>query len=207
MRSLARLFSSSRRAPPKAASNLYLSSAWRRPSVFITCVCTEEPDAIGEMPRATPSSFICTMRSMTEPRRGFVAKRDHLAEFPRRVDVQQAETAAWPAQRPSCATCSIALESLPIEYSMTGFAKLGHGLAHNLDRLRLKPAQADMFVSPVHSCLPGPSPRHQLLHFAPRREPQPSQITDCQRKTFPKSYFLRARRTASMIRSCVSGSR
>ena len=51
MRSLARLFSSSRRAPPKAASKLHLSSAWRSPSVFITCVCTEEPEATGEMPR------------------------------------------------------------------------------------------------------------------------------------------------------------
>src|SRR3546814_3714552 len=43
MRSLARDFSSSRRAPPMAASNPHLSSACLRAWVFITSVCTVAP--------------------------------------------------------------------------------------------------------------------------------------------------------------------
>ncbi len=61
MRSLARLFSSSRRAPPKAASKPWRSSACFSPSVFITWVCTEEPDVIGLMPRLTPSWLMWTI--------------------------------------------------------------------------------------------------------------------------------------------------
>ena len=62
MRSFARDFSSSRRAPPKAASNPYLSSACFSASVFITSVCTTEPLSKGLIPRASPSSFTCTSR-------------------------------------------------------------------------------------------------------------------------------------------------
>src|SRR5436309_13095120 len=58
IRSLARLFSSSRRAPPIAASNSYLSSACLRASVFITRVWSDEPDAVGLTPRSTPSWLI-----------------------------------------------------------------------------------------------------------------------------------------------------
>ncbi len=43
MRSLARDFSSSRRAPPIAASYLPALSAWRSACVFITSVWTAEP--------------------------------------------------------------------------------------------------------------------------------------------------------------------
>jgi len=43
IRSFARDFSSSRRAPPKARSNPPASSACLRPSVFQTSVCTAEP--------------------------------------------------------------------------------------------------------------------------------------------------------------------
>jgi hypothetical protein len=67
MRSLARLFSSSRRAPPKAASKCHLSSACRRPSVLVDVYEHVHADASG----------------------GFVAKRDHLAEFPGGIDMQQ----------------------------------------------------------------------------------------------------------------------
>ena len=62
MRSFARERSSSRRAPPNAASKPYLSSACFRPSVFITSVCTWEPLSNGLIPRASPSSFTCTRR-------------------------------------------------------------------------------------------------------------------------------------------------
>jgi hypothetical protein len=46
-RSLARLFSSSRRAPPKAASKPPAFSACFSPSVFITCVCRCVPCRTG----------------------------------------------------------------------------------------------------------------------------------------------------------------
>ena len=115
MRSLARLFSSSRRAPPKATSNCHLSSACRRPSVFITWVCTAEPEAIGEMPRARPSSLIWTMHVDAEPRGRLVAKRDHLAEFPGGVDVQQRKGQLAPARTPSARRAASRAESLPIE--------------------------------------------------------------------------------------------
>jgi sulfate adenylyltransferase subunit 2 len=48
MRSLARLFSSSRRAPPMAASKRHCVSAWRSASVLRTWVWTVGPDACGE---------------------------------------------------------------------------------------------------------------------------------------------------------------
>ena len=89
MRSLARDFSSSRRAPPKAASKPYLSSAWRRPTVFMMWVCVLEPWEKGPTPSRTPSSLMWTMRSKPSRRRHLVAKRDHLAELPGRVDMQE----------------------------------------------------------------------------------------------------------------------
>ena len=57
MRSLARDFSSSRRAPPKAASKPYLFNACFRPSVFMMSVCLALPCTNGLMPIATPSGF------------------------------------------------------------------------------------------------------------------------------------------------------
>ena len=52
IRSFARDFSSSRRAPPKAASKPYLSSACLSASVFITSVCTCWPWSKGLIPWA-----------------------------------------------------------------------------------------------------------------------------------------------------------
>ena len=52
MRSFARDFSSSRRAPPNAASKPYLSSACFSPCVFQMSVCTAEPCVNGLMPSA-----------------------------------------------------------------------------------------------------------------------------------------------------------
>lgn len=57
MRSFARDFSSSRRAPPNAASKPYLFSACFSPSVFIMSVCLALPWTNGLMPIATPSGF------------------------------------------------------------------------------------------------------------------------------------------------------
>ena len=91
MRSLARLFSSSRRAPPNAASNCHSSSAWRSASVFITCVWMRR--AGRERRDAARDALLVDMDEQveTELRRGLVAERDHLPELPRRVDVQQRE--------------------------------------------------------------------------------------------------------------------
>ena len=91
MRSLARDFSSSRRAPPKAASKPYLSSACFSPSVFMMSVWRAEPWLNGLMPRSSPSWLTWTMRSSPSSRAVWSRKRDHLAELPGGVDMQQRE--------------------------------------------------------------------------------------------------------------------
>ena len=89
-RSLARDFSSSRRAPPNAASNLYLSSACFSPTVFMTSVCTLLPCVIGPMPCLTPSSLTCTISFRPSSLATYVvAQLDHLAELPGGVHVHQ----------------------------------------------------------------------------------------------------------------------
>ena len=90
IRSLARLFSSSRRAPPNAASKPYWSSA-----CFSACglhdvgmdrrAVRERIDAL----RARPRRLMCTSSSQPSSPRDAVAERDHLAELPGRIDVQQ----------------------------------------------------------------------------------------------------------------------
>ena len=64
MRSLARDFSSSRRAPPNAASKPYLSSACFSAWVFMMSVWIAEPWTKGLMPIASPSRLTCTISSM-----------------------------------------------------------------------------------------------------------------------------------------------
>ena len=91
-RSLARLFSSSRRAPPKAASKPCVSSACFSASVFITSVWIVEPWVNGLMPCARDLRGSCsTMQLHADRLRGRVAELDHVAELPRRIDVQQRE--------------------------------------------------------------------------------------------------------------------
>src|SRR4030067_782717 len=63
IRSLALDFSSSRLAPPNAASYPPASRAWRRDSVFITLVYMLEPWSKGLIFFSTPSLLICTMSS------------------------------------------------------------------------------------------------------------------------------------------------
>ena len=55
---------------------------------------------IGLMPRASPSGLVWTIRSRPSSRAA-VAKRDHLAEFPGRIDVQQRERRFAPDRTPS----------------------------------------------------------------------------------------------------------
>ena len=66
MRSLARDFSSSRRAPPMAASKPCWSSACLSACVFITSVWTAEPCVNGSMPARKPSWLVCTMQIEAE---------------------------------------------------------------------------------------------------------------------------------------------
>ena len=120
MRSLARLFSSSRRAPPKAASKRprveRLAQAPRSSSLACEPGC---PSANGEMPRATPSWLIWTRRS--RPSRRAVSSRKAIISRNFQVvstcSSGNGSGAGWNALS---ATCSIAQESLPIEYSITG---------------------------------------------------------------------------------------
>ena len=96
MRSLARLFSSSRRAPPNAASNCDLSSACFSASVFITWVCSAEPEAIGLMPRA--SAVLVDVDDQIERRAAARSRRETRSSrgTSRSCRRAAAETAAWP---------------------------------------------------------------------------------------------------------------
>ena len=74
----------------EAATVQRLLQAW----VFITSVCTVAPWVIGPMPWATPSGLVCTRSSTPVSRARAVAERDHLAELPAGVDVQQRDRRA-----------------------------------------------------------------------------------------------------------------
>src|ERR1035441_1210449 len=67
-RSLARDFSSSRRAPPKAASKPWRSRACLRAWVFMMSVCIAAPCTNGLMPIAMPSGLTCTINSRPKRR-------------------------------------------------------------------------------------------------------------------------------------------
>ena len=119
MRSFARLFSSSRRAPPNAASKRPSSSACLSDSVFITCVWSCEPEAMGEMPRFTPSWLMWTIRSRPSLRavssRNAIISRNFQV-----VSTCSSGNGGFAGWKAFIATCSMTLESLPIEYSITG---------------------------------------------------------------------------------------
>ena len=89
MRSFARDFSSSRRAPPIAASKPYWSSACFSAWVFITSVCTVAPWR--DRADAARDAFGIGVHAQVDAGfgRAAVAERDHLAELPAGVDVQQ----------------------------------------------------------------------------------------------------------------------
>ena len=84
-----------------------------------------------------------------EPRRRLVAKRDHLAELPGGVDMQQRKRRL--ARRKSLLRemqhhARILADG--IEHHR--IFELGDRLADDVDRLRLEAAQADIMVTPVH---------------------------------------------------------
>jgi hypothetical protein len=75
------------------------------------------------------------------PRRGLIAKGEHLAKFPRRIDMQQGKRRLSRKERLlRHVQHDAGILADRIEHDR--FGKLGHGFAHDVDRLRLKPAQA-----------------------------------------------------------------
>ena len=122
MRSLARDFSSSRRAPPKADVEAVLVErllqALRLPHVGVDLrAMVERVDAqrlgLGVLvARAAPCRARAPCVRATRTCRGTSTSCPRAA----------AGTAAAPGRTPSCARCSIAALSLPIEYSITGFS-------------------------------------------------------------------------------------
>jgi hypothetical protein len=116
---LARLASSSRRAPPNAASNRPASSAWRSAWVFITSVWTADPLSIGLTPRASPSRLTWTIKST--PSRTAVSSRNRaISRNSQVVSTCSRGNGGLPGWKAFIAKCSITDESLPIEYSITG---------------------------------------------------------------------------------------
>src|SRR5690606_22546036 len=119
MRSLARDFSSSRRAPPMAASNRHLSSACFSAWVFITSVCTVAPWLTGPMPCARPSGLV-QVRSSTPVS---WARRSRNAIISRNFQVVSTCSsgtgggAGWEAFTCRCSSTELAL---PTEYIITG---------------------------------------------------------------------------------------
>ena len=144
MRSLARDFSSSRRAPPKAASKPYLSSAWRSATVFMMWVCVFEPCTNGLMPSRTPSWLMWTEQVEAELARHLVAKRDHLAELPGRVDMEERERRLGRIER----LHGQMHEHGRILAHRIEHHRLGEGrrhLAENVDRLGFEPIEMGKF--------------------------------------------------------------
>jgi hypothetical protein len=120
MRSFARDFSSSRRAPPMAHRSRSWSSACFSACVFITSVCTVAPWLIGPMPwRHAFGIGVHVQGAGRSLRRAAIAEGDHLAELPTGVDMQQRNRRARRAKalRSRCSSTEL---SLPIEYSITG---------------------------------------------------------------------------------------
>ncbi|CAI8871170.1 hypothetical protein EMIT0194MI4_30043 [Pseudomonas sp. IT-194MI4] len=120
-RSLARDFSSSRRAPPNAASKPYLSRACLRPSVFMMSVCLALPWVSGLIPCATPSGLTCTSRSRPSSstmrsRNAYISLNFHW------VSTCITGNGSLPGKNALRARCSITAESLPTEYSITGLS-------------------------------------------------------------------------------------
>ena len=114
MRSFARDFSSSRRAPPNAASKLYLSSACFRPCVFHMSVWMDEPCVNGLMPSSAASGFWCTSSSMPDSlamrsRISYIARNFHV------VSTCSSGNGGGDGKNALRARCSITAESLPIE--------------------------------------------------------------------------------------------
>ena len=108
-RSLARDFSSSRRAPPKAASKPCWSSACLSALASSSCRCgAREPWVNGLMPSLHALLVDVHDAGRARARCAIaVAERDHLAELPGGVDVQQRERRLGRDRTPSCARCSI----------------------------------------------------------------------------------------------------
>ena len=120
MRSLARDFSSSRRAPPMAASKPYWSSACFSAWVFITSVCTVAPWLIGPMPCAQAVGI-----GVHAQRRRRSRRRDGRGRRSSRGTSSVVSTcssgiggrAGWNAFSSRCSSTEL---SLPTEYSITG---------------------------------------------------------------------------------------
>ena len=101
---------------------LYVYTVVRSGSNDATLVVdgSAEPEAIGDTPRASPSSLTCTRssrpsRAAVSSRNAIISRNFHV------VSTCSSGNGGLAGAKAFCARCSIALESLPIEYSMTGF--------------------------------------------------------------------------------------
>ena len=120
-RSFARDFSSSRRAPPNAASNLYLFSACFKEAVFMMSVCFALPWLNGPTPASTPSWLICTNRSKPcfsacWSRNSIISWNFHV------VSTCNKGKGILPGAKALRARCNSTEESFPTEYNMTGLS-------------------------------------------------------------------------------------
>jgi len=117
-RSLARDFSSSRRAPPKARSKPWMSSACLRPAVFQRSVCAA-PWSNGLIPARSASGLRCTISSSPHSRAmrsrsSYIARNFHV------VSTCSSGNGGREGKNALRARCSSTELSLPIEYSSTG---------------------------------------------------------------------------------------
>src|SRR3954454_7526506 len=118
-RSLARDFSSSRRAPPKARSKPHLSSACFRPWVFHMSVCTADPWVNGLIPSSRHSGFWCTSRSRPSSA-AVLSRNSYICRNFQVVSTWSSGNGGGAGKKAFLARCSMTELSLPIEYSITG---------------------------------------------------------------------------------------
>src|SRR4029077_10051951 len=180
MRSLARLFSSSRRAPPKAASKRCSSSACFSAWVFMTSVYSCEPWVKGLIPRRRPSGFTCTSSRMpscctTRSRNSYIARNFQVVST---CSSGKGGGAGWNA---FTARCSITALSLPMEYSITGRSHSATTsrrmwMLSASSRCRWVRAAAAGNALPAVACVPGVSLAARLMSQTPsaraRRTPE-----------------------------------
>ena len=185
-RSLARDFSSSRRAPPMAASNLYLSSACLSDWVFMMSVCTAEPCVNGPTPWATPSWLMCTISlqpvsSARRSRNSVISRNFHVVST---CISGIGGGAGWKALSIRCSSTE---ESLPTEYSITGLANSAATsrmmwMLSSSRRFRCD-AWANASISPIGHSLQSkpcsvtanPASAQQPRLYGPPRAPDPPQ--------------------------------
>src|ERR1035437_10547687 len=93
----------------------------------------------------------------SDARRRLIAERDHLTEFPGRIDVQKRER-RLPRLKGPLRDVQQRARILAHRIEHHRIAEFADELAHNVDRLGFEPTQVHILVTPIHPMNPSPLP-------------------------------------------------